>query len=185
MSPGQPHTRLTARTSWRDPRGSARRAVFCIALGIFVGAHGGGPSLEAGMEAIRTGVSLAGVDLRGADLRGADLREANLQEAQLQGARLQGARLQGADLQGANLERAQLQGVSLQGANLQEANLEEANLQGAFLWQANLQGAQLQGADLTGVIGLTLWQVETAVTDERTRLPDYVRPPPPAKSKVK
>lgn len=150
MSPGQPHTRLTVRTSWRDPRGSARRAVFCIALGIFVGAHGGGPSLEAGMEAIGTGVSLAGVDLRGADLRGADLREANLQEAQLQGARLQGARLQGADLQGANLERA-----------------------------------QLQGADLTGVIGLTLWQVETAVTDERTRLPDYVRPPPPAKSKVK
>ncbi len=171
--------RLPGRVSWRSARAYARGVAVWAVLGILAGNGGPGTGLEAGGGAFRTKGSHLGPDLRGADLRGADLQGADLQEAQLQGANLQGAGLQGADL-----EKAQLQKASLQGANLQEANLEGANLQEAFLWQANLQGAQLQGADLTGAIGLTIAQIEAATTDEKTRLPDYLRPParpkPPA-----
>ena len=62
-------------------------------------------------------------------------------------------------------------------AILAGADLRGADLQGADLHGANLQEAQLQGVDLSGAIGLTLQQVESAVIDEKTRLPDYLRPP--------
>ncbi len=48
----------------------------------------------------------------------------------------------------------------------------EANLQGADLWQANLQGANLQGAK-----GLTDEQLEQAIGDENTELPEGLHPP--------
>lgn len=176
MFRGRPSARLMAQRPWSGTRVHKVRRGVCVILAMLSGAAGGA-DLDAGTEALRLQMLPVGADLRGADLRGANLQGANLQEAQLQGANLQGARLQGADLQGANLERAQLQGASLQGANLQEANLEGANLQETFLWQANLQGAQLQGVDLTGAIGLTLQQIGMAVTDERTRLPEYLRLP--------
>lgn len=163
------------RFPWRT--GSfARPAAICAVLAILGWALSDGRNLEAASAPLSKRAILAGADLRGADLQGADLKGANLQEAQLQGANLQGAHLQGADLQGANLEKAQLQGASLQGANLQEANFEGADLRETFFWQANLQGAQLQGVDLSGAIGLRPQQIESAVIDEKTRLPDYLRP---------
>ena len=155
----------------------ARPATICAVLAALVWAVPDCRSLEAGAGSVRKDAALAGADLRGADLQGANFQHASLQEAQLQGANLQGAHLQGADLQGANLEKAQLQGASLQGANLQEANFEGADLRETFFWQANLQGAQLQGVDLSGAIGLRPQQIESAVIDEKTRLPDYLRPP--------
>jgi len=155
----------------------ARSAAICAVLAVLVWAAADCRDLEAGVGSVHKDAAFAGADLRGADLQGVNLQHANLQEAQLQGANLQGARLQGADLQGANLEKAQLQGASLQGANLQEVNFEGADLRETFFWEANLQGAQLQGVDLSGAIGLTLQQVESAVIDEKTRLPDYLRPP--------
>jgi len=164
------------RFPWRT--GSfARPAAICAVMATLVWALSGGRTLEAGSVPSGKPTILAGADLRGADLQGANFQNANLQEAQLQGANLQGARLQGADLQGANLEKAQLQGASFQGANLQEVNFDGADLRETFFWEANLQGAQFQGVDLSGAIGLTLQQVESAVIDEKTRLPDYLRPP--------
>ncbi len=143
-------------------------AAMCILLAAF--SHGGvrGTPSGAHAETLRKDRVLVGADLRGA----------SLQDAQLQGADLQGARMQGADLQGANLENARLRGASLQGANLQEVNFEGADLRETFFWQANLQGAQLQGVDLRWAIGLTLQQIGSAITDEKTRLPDYLRSPP-------
>ncbi len=167
---------LVQRFPWRA--GSfALPAAIGVVLTILGWALSDGRNLEAASAPLGKRAIVAGADLRGADLQGADLHGANLQEAQLQGANLQGAHLQGADLQGANLEKAQLQGASLQGANLQEANFEGADLRETFFWEANLQGAQLQGVDLSGAIGLRPQQVELAVIDEKTRLPDYLRPP--------
>ena len=144
------------RHRWRT--GSfARPAIIGVVLAILVWALSDGRNLEAASAPLSKRAIHAGADLRGADLQEADLQGANLQEAQLQGANLQGA--------------------SLQGANLQEANFEGADLWQTFFWQANLQGAQLQGVDLSGAIGLRLQQIELAVTDEKTRLPEYLRPP--------
>lgn len=96
------------------------------------------------------------IDLSGTDLRGADLG--------------------GATLARANLERADLRKASLALANLQEGNLKGANLEGAILEGANLEGANLQRANLLGVTGLTQDQLDKAVTDECTILPEELAP---------
>jgi hypothetical protein len=112
-------------------------------------------------------------NLREAYPVGTNLQRANLQRANLQGAYLQGAYLQGANLQGAYLKGANLQGADLIGAYLQGADLKGANLQGA-----NLQGANLQRANLQGAMYLTQEQLEQALGDESTKLPeDLIRPP--------
>ena len=117
------------------------------------------------------GVHLGQANLQGADLQGADLREAYLQVADLQGANLQGANLWGADLHAANL-----QGANLFEANLQGADLREANLWGAGLVRVNLSGANLREANLRGA-DLTREQLEEALGDENTHLPDHLKRP--------
>ncbi len=142
-------------------------------------------------QRFRRPLDLFRANLAGAYLRGEDLREAWLPLAKLSGTDLEGVNLQRAFLQEANLQEAFLQEANLQEANLQEANLQGANLQGANLQGANLQGANLrnadleradiQGADLRGVRNLTKEKVASARTDEGTKLPDYLKPPQPAK----
>jgi hypothetical protein len=120
-------------------------------------------------------------NLDGANLQYADLTGANLQ-ASLDGANLQGAFLYRANLQGALLEEANLQGALLEEANLQYAELQEANLQGANLREANLQGANLYQANLQGVylqlaVDLIQAQIEVALGNKDTRLPENLDPP--------
>jgi len=148
---------------------------------------------------------LRGVNLRGADLGQADLREARLREADLSGALLDGARLasvnfafanlRGAFLTEANCEKTELGEADLTDAYLYKADLREArlfhttlirtdlrraDLRRAFLGSADLTNAQLWKADLRGAflgqaLGLTREQVESAVTDEKTQLPDSLK----------
>jgi uncharacterized protein YjbI with pentapeptide repeats len=129
-------------------------------------------------------------DLSQADLRGTLLQKVNLKNAALKEARLQFCNLNGADLENANLKKAKLQE-----ANLQSSNLKNARLNGAGLFEANLQYANLENADLTGAqfnedtlfnqanlkganlsqaTGLSSSQIETAITDAKTQLPDYL-----------
>jgi uncharacterized protein YjbI with pentapeptide repeats len=53
-----------------------------------------------------------------------------------------------------------------------EAEFHQTNLQGADFSGA----AQLQGADFSDAVGLTRQQIEAALVDERTLLPEEVRP---------
>jgi uncharacterized protein YjbI with pentapeptide repeats len=136
--------------------------------------------------------NLSGADLNGANLIGAYLNGANLRGADLSGADLSVAYLSRADLIGADLSRADLIGANLSGANLSGADLIEANLSRAYLIRAdlsradligaNLSGAYLSGADLSGAylretklslsVNLTQAQIDSAITDELTELPD-------------
>ena len=81
------------------------------------------------------------------------------------------ADLKWAYLQGADLERADLKGADLQGADL-----KWADLQGAHLQRADFKGADLEGVDLSQVLGLTKEQIESAIRDDKTKLPDRLRP---------
>jgi len=128
-------------------------------------------------------------DLSGADLRGINLQSANLENASLQEAKLQFANLNKANLAGARLEKAKLQGANLQSANLCGANLKRAGLLDSNLQYANMEnadlrkaqfneevlfnGANLKGADLSSATGLNSSQIDLAVTDNQTKLPDY------------
>jgi len=106
------------------------------------------------------------------DLRESNLDRANLFGADLQDAAFYGASLRGANLRAANLNGAVLQEANLQGANLERANLRGTNLSGAILYGANLRGARLEQAFLKAARGLTQEQIDWAIGDDTTTLPD-------------
>jgi uncharacterized protein YjbI with pentapeptide repeats len=142
---------------------------------------------------------LSEADLDQADLSEADLSGANLSHAGLSGTNLSGASVSGAttfsgailfkatladailsgadfsetDLSWADLS-ADLSGANLSRADLSKANLSEAYLDEAVLSEADLDGADLSGADLSGATGLTHEQLAGAITDEETKLPEYL-----------
>ena len=82
---------------------------------------------------------------------------------------------EGKEGQKADLSKADLQRLDLSGVNLEKANLQEANLPEAGLWAANIRGADFKGADLRDAKGLTQEQLDLAIIDEHTKLPDYLK----------
>ena len=116
-------------------------------------------------------------DLRGQwlDLSRTNLSDANLSDASLSGAYLLRANLSQANLSKANLSGACLFGADLSGAKLSRVNLSGANVFGADLSEANVFGANLKGLNIPKAIGLTRAQIDSAITDENTLLPDYLK----------
>jgi uncharacterized protein YjbI with pentapeptide repeats len=152
-------------------------------------------------EANLFGANLSGADLRTANLSGANLKEANLREANLFGANLSEANLSnaclfeailiGTNLSGANLSNARLfraklfetdlHGVNLRKADLSNADLRKANLfgtdlHGVNLREADLNEAYLGGVDLSSTDNLSKEQIDSAITDKNTKLPDNLKP---------
>ena len=81
------------------------------------------------------------------------------------------------DLRGAEMEKADLRGADLRFANLHNVYFKDADLRDVNFFHANLtdavfDGADLRGANLTVVWNLTQEQVYSAISDERTKLPD-------------
>ncbi|MFQ4146752.1 pentapeptide repeat-containing protein [Chlorogloeopsis sp. ULAP02] len=120
---------------------------------------------------------LIGANLKGANLNGADLEQANLNAAKLQQTEIFFANLDQASLREADLLGANLMGANLQQAMFHEANLCGTNLMGANLFGANLDDVKLQGAILRGAKNLQLQQIQFAVGDHTTVLPDYLEAP--------
>ncbi|MCC5641487.1 pentapeptide repeat-containing protein [Nostoc sp. CHAB 5824] len=117
-----------------------------------------------------------------ANLEGAILCDAKLEEAILCGANLEGAILCDANLEGANFEDSNLQDANLIGSNLQNAKLAGANLEAVLLSTANLQSANFQEANLaranlSGCENLELQQIEQAIGDRTTILPENFKIP--------
>lgn len=128
------------------------------------------------------GANLRYADLRNAQLHEADFTDADLFRANLGAAVLPGAKLRRSRLFGANLQRAQITVVDFRSADLREADLAGADLReslgtGATLERANLEGAELVGCrlgdvNLLGSSGVSSRQLEEAILDELTSLPD-------------
>ena len=87
----------------------------------------------------------------------------------------QRARLQQDGPEKGQSERSRPQQRQFQGADLGWADLSGADLRGGDLQGARLLFADLTGADLRGASGLTREQVEEAVADATTRLPDDLK----------
>lgn len=116
--------------------------------------------------------SLYGSDLRKAILWRTDLRNASLYRTDLRRAYMEEADLRNANLGEADLRNADLLGADLRDANFDKALLKGADLGGADLRGADLRGADLRGADLRGVKNATREQLERAITDITTKMPD-------------
>ncbi|MEA5624415.1 pentapeptide repeat-containing protein [Nostoc sp. UHCC 0251] len=117
-----------------------------------------------------------------ANLEGAILCDAKLEEAILCGANLEGAILCDASLEGVNFEDSNLQDANLIGSNLQNAKLAGADLEGALLSTANLENANFHEANLSranfsGCENLELQQIEQAIGDRTTILPENFKIP--------
>lgn len=122
------------------------------------------------------------LDLGATDLRGIFLQGAHLQNAFLWGAHLERANLLEAHLEGAYLIKAHLKNTNLLEAHFEGAHLQEAHLEHATLWRAHFEGADLRGvhlenADLRHATGLTQEQVNTALGDQNTILPEGLTRP--------
>lgn len=138
------------------------------------------------------GATLIRSKMSGADLRHADLRNAHLHEVVFDDADLFRANMENATLASAKLRRARLYGVNLKGAQITVVEFQNADLRNACLVDTDLResrgnGATLEGADLTGAElklcnlsncnlaatrGLTSRQIERAITDETTLIPE-------------
>lgn len=122
------------------------------------------------------GIHLEGAKLGEAHFEGADMGGAHLRGIWALGIDFEGARLYRADLVGATLLRGSLKGADLTQADLRGVSLVETAMDGANLTRADLRGANLGGdvGFLGPVTGLTKDQVASALTDETTRLPEYL-----------
>lgn len=79
------------------------------------------------------------------------------------------------DLSRTFIRRVDLRGAVLVGANLSFADCSNANFSGADFRDAILNGTILKGANLTDVRNLTIGQIDCAIIDENTLLPDGMR----------
>jgi len=59
-------------------------------------------------------------------------------------------------------------------ADLRETQLQNADLSNTNLNKTKLQFSNLTGANLKGTTGLSSSQINSAITDKQTRLPDYL-----------
>lgn len=120
---------------------------------------------------------LIGANLKGANLNGTDLQQANLNAAKLQQTEIFFANLGKASLREADLLGANLMGANLQQAIFHEANLCGTNLMGANFFSTTLDNVKLQGANLTGAKNLRSQQIQFAVGDRTTVLPEDIEVP--------
>lgn len=81
------------------------------------------------------------------------------------------------DLSKVNLSGRFLFGVDLSEANLRQADLRDSDLFGVDLAGADLRGADLRGAKLDRVIGLKQEQLDSALGDQSTQLPNGAQRP--------
>lgn len=119
------------------------------------------------------GTDLSGADLRGADMRNADLSHTDLTRANLlpydenSPARLSIHNLEDRDAVPSDAELRFKKVVRDVPTNLSDTNLEGADLTGALLGNTDLRSAR----------GLTQGQIERAIGNKATRLPDTLARP--------
>lgn len=121
-----------------------------------------------------TGVALSAAERQMGPISGGPINFsfARLRHASLRFATLTGANLEMADLSDADLSDARLDGANLSGADLSEALLDRADFA-----RAKLGGVNLAGASLLEARNLTQGQIDEALGDALTVLPEHlVRP---------
>ncbi|MBP0617283.1 pentapeptide repeat-containing protein [Jiella sp. KSK16Y-1] len=72
------------------------------------------------------------------------------------------------------LRRTDWTDADLTDADISGTDVSNASFVGADFTRTNLRGTILRGADLSGARNLTLEQLQSAVLDETTTLPDYI-----------
>jgi len=124
-------------------------------------------------------IKLFYADLTSANLKGTDSQENKfvLDNVNLRGVNLQDADLEYISMEGSDLSNSHLVNTDLSNADLSDANLYHAYLASVDLSGANLSGTDLSELDLRNDTGLTQEQIDEAIGNERTYLPDDLQRP--------
>jgi uncharacterized protein YjbI with pentapeptide repeats len=118
-------------------------------------------------------------NLTSANLKGTDAQDNKfvLENVNLRGVNLADADLEYISLEGSDLSNSHLVNTDLSNADLSDANLYHAYLENVDLSDATLSGADLGDLDLRTDTGLTQEQIDEAIGNERTQLPDDLQRP--------
>ncbi|MEM9951696.1 MAG: pentapeptide repeat-containing protein [Chloroflexota bacterium] len=119
-----------------------------------------------------TYIQLNNVNLENAQLNNADLRHGKFQNSNLSYANLENAQLSWTSFKNANLKSANLQKSQLSFAKLEHADLRFTNLRLARLEYAHLEHTDLMGTDLRNTSLKGAKNIESALFDAQTILPD-------------
>jgi uncharacterized protein YjbI with pentapeptide repeats len=120
------------------------------------------------------------------------LSEMNLSGANLQAIDLAGDSLRGVNLRGADMRDSNLKGADMRGVDLGEIGLRDVSILASIRvymrdlffsgnpmpGYADLRGVELSSADLSGAKGLDRTQIEKALGDGNTKLPEGMDPIP-------
>jgi hypothetical protein len=128
-------------------------------------------------DGVDTRLDLARCHLARVNLIGLHFENALLHESCLEGATLEGTYFNGARLFEAHFENASLLSAHLEEAELWGAHFEGALLPHAHFKRAVLSGTHLDGADLEYANGLTQEQLDSAIGDEKTIIPEGLSRP--------
>jgi uncharacterized protein YjbI with pentapeptide repeats len=120
-------------------------------------------------------VNLLSTEMQSANLSHANLSDSNLSSVNLSHANLSGANLSRSNLSSANLSHANLSGANLSGTNLSDSNLSSANLGHADLSSTNLSSSNLSSANFLDSVKLTQKQLDSAIFNENTKLPNHLK----------
>ena len=124
------------------------------------------------------GTALRQANLGGVDAERANFTSAEMAQANFSSADLSDANLLGADMRGATLDQTNLSGADILGTNLESALLFGADLSGADVLDARFTGATISGSNLAGAVHLTAEQIDPAIVDRATTLPEGIDLPP-------
>lgn len=109
------------------------------------------------------------------DLSDADLRNANFNDGNFGICNFFNSNLSEAWFMDSNFEGGKLSFANLTNCTLVRANFSEAELSFAEMHDSKLTGTNLCGADLVGAKGLTEEQINEAIIDENTKLPEELQ----------
>jgi hypothetical protein len=132
-------------------------------------------AVRAAQGETQQGIDLSGVSFHGISLHGIDFVEFRLAGCTFDRCQMGGAKLMRADLSGSSMVAADLTGANLTGADLSGADLTGADFTEAVLRGARLNSANISGAVLVDTTGLEQKQLDEALGDSDTAVPEHFR----------
>lgn len=120
-------------------------------------------------------IDLTGINFSATPLFGSDFSRFRLINCDFSGCLAMRAAFRTCDLTGTSFVGADLRGADFTGADLSDANFTNANLSGARLTRASMVSTNISGAVLVGTIGLSQDQLDSAIGDSGTAVPEQFR----------
>ncbi len=124
-----------------------------------------------GKELLCSDIRFYDQDLTGCDVSSLEFYHARIYHSCMKEIAAPNANMVGARLDHSDFSDARFTGTNFWRAEIISCNFRNADLQGCDFREVLLRGGDFRGANLLGAIGLTVEQIQQAITDVETTLP--------------